>query len=118
MPLYEVRYKKRKHGGKKWVIIESNIQWALFKAYDIPNEKVEVEAIAEIPSEKGELKYALSTAFFNIMNCGMAGVDLTDNAWSELTNENLWVLQTLLTSIKEWVDKAETYLLAYERLID
>jgi hypothetical protein len=117
MPLYEIRYKKRKHGGKKWVVIESNIQWALFKAYDIPNEKVEVEAITEIPSEKDELKYALSIAFFNIMNCGMAGVDLTDT-WSELTNENLWVLQTLLTSIKEWADKAETYLLAYERLID
>ncbi len=117
MPLYEVRYKKRKLGGKKWVVIESNIQWALFKAYDIPNEKVEVEAITEIPSEKDELKYALSTAFFNIMNYGIAGVDLVD-CWGELNNENLWTLHALLTSIKEWTDKAETYLLAYERLID
>jgi len=33
-------------------------------------------------------------------------------------NGNLLVLQTLLTSIKEWVDKAKTYLLAYEKLID
>jgi hypothetical protein len=116
MPLYEIRYKNGKVGDKKRVIEEANIQRAFLTAHkDLPDDE-DIEAVKEIATQKEEIRHKITAAFFNIMNYGIAGVDLVD-CWGELNNENLWTLHALLTSIKEWTDKAETYLLAYERLI-
>ena len=115
MPIYEIRYKNRKLWGGKRIVEEANIQRAFLKAHNVRDEEPDIEAIREIASKKEDLKYALSTAFLNIANYGSAGTDLTDT-WGELHPQDISVLRTLLSSIREWADRVDTYLRAYEDL--
>jgi hypothetical protein len=114
MPIYEIRYKNRELWGGKRIVEEANIQRAFLKAHDV-GEEADIEAVREIATKKEELKYALSTAFLNIANYGLAGTDLADR-WEELTPEDIRVFRTLLSSIQEWADRVGTYLRAYEDL--
>jgi len=116
MPIYEIRYKQQEAKVGKRIVEEINIQKAFLKAHDNLLDDEGIEAVREIAAKKEELKYALSTAFLNIANYGLAGTDLADT-WIELQPEDIRILRTLLSSIQEWADRADSYLRAYEDLV-